>query len=194
MKQFDSRNIDRRAGKLLDYHVGLLRSQNKEFTLEGQSYYCRREEQEDYMKIGYNKRKRLLSRTFNMEVSSVLYDIDFPEDFSLKLQFKGFPNITGAFFQGQKASKKYEGFFQEADLMERILCQAKKVELAYVNIRHCKAARKTEITVCPYAGAFLWVIFPPVFYDMRLKGEEMAAVHRTAELITDHITKHFSEE
>lgn len=193
MKQFDSRNIDRRAGKLLDYHVSLLKSQNKAFTPEGQSYYCRREQREDYMKIGYNKRKKLLSRTFNLEISSVLYDIDFPEDFSLKLRFKGFPNIIGAFFQGQKTSKKYEDFFQGADLMERIICQAKKVELAYVNIRHSKAAGKTEVTVCPYAGAFLWVIFPPVFYDMRLKKEEMAAVYKTAELISDHIAKNFSE-
>lgn len=189
MKQFDSRNIDRRAGKLLDYHMSLLENQNKEFTLEGQSYYCRRKEQEDYMKIGYNKRKRLLSRTFNLEVSSVLYDLDFPEDFSLKLQFKGFPNITGAFFQGQKTSKKYEDFFQNRDLMESIICQAKKVELAYVKIQHCKAAGKTEIIVCPYAGAFLWVIFPPVFYDMRLKKEEMDAVYRTAELIAAHMTE-----
>ncbi|MCI8648268.1 MAG: hypothetical protein HFE76_16085 [Firmicutes bacterium] len=193
MKQFDSRNIDRRAGRLLDYHVGLLKGQHDEFALEGQSYYCRKGEQEAYMKIGYNKRKKLLSRTFNLEVSSILYDIDFPEDFSLKLRFKGFPNITGAFFQGQKTSKKYESFFQQADLMEHITYQAKKVELAYVNIQHSKAARKMEITVCPYAGAFLWVIFPPVFYDMRLKREEMVAVHRTAELITEHITKYFGQ-
>lgn len=193
MKQFDSRNIDRRAGKLLDYHVGLLRSQNKEFTLEGQSYYCRTEGGEDYIKIGYNKRKKLLSRTFNLEVSSILYDLDFPEDFSLKLRFKGFPKITGAFFQGQKASKKYESLFQRGHLMENIICQAKKAELAYVKVQHRKAARKTEITVCPYAGAFLWVIFPPVFYDMRLNKEEMDAVYRTAELIAAHMTEHLGE-
>ena len=189
MKQFDSRNIDKRAGKLLNYHIELLTNQDLKFTPEGESYYEYQRGKEDYLKIGYHKRKKLLSRTFNLEFKSVIHEIELPESFDLKLQFKGFPKITGAAFTGSKNSRKFECYFQDKQLISAVLKEAGKVEIAYVHIQYNKVSKKIEVSVCPYAGAYLWVIFPPAFYDMRLKEEEIRAVYYLVEAVTDYINR-----
>lgn len=187
MKQFDSRNIDKRAERLLRYHAGLLMEKGIPMVKENENYYIYDQNKEDYMKMGYSKTKKLLSRTFNLEIKSVIHDLDFSEDFRLKMQFKGFPNITDAYFKSQKGNRRYEAFFQDPSFMESIVKEAKKVELAYIYIQYHKASRKMEIRVCPYAGAFLWVIFPPVFYDMRLKEEELSSVYKIAEMMKHYV-------
>lgn len=189
MKQFDSRNIDKRAAKLLDHHAGLLGASGIPFIKENGNYYLYEKGSEDYMKMGYSKRKKLLSRTFNLEIQSIIHNVDFSQDFQLKLQFKGFPNITGADFKGNKKDRGFESMFQQQDLLDAILKEARKVEIAYIYIQYHKASQKMEIRVCPYAGAFLWIIFPPVFYDMRLKEEEIFSLYKTAKIITDYMIR-----
>lgn len=189
MNPFDSRRIDIRAKRLLEYHINLLNADKLGFVNDQGSYYRYNEKNEDYFKIGYHKRKKLLSQTFNFVITSVIYNVEFTEDFQLKLQFKGFPHITSASFVGMKTSKKFETLFQDQKLMDALVREAKKVEIGYIRVQYWRAARKLEITVCPYAGAFLWIIFPPVFHDLRLKKDEVKSVYKMAELITKYIKK-----
>ena len=51
MKQFDSRNIDKRAERLLRYHAGLLMEKGIPMVKENENYYIYDQNKEDYMKM-----------------------------------------------------------------------------------------------------------------------------------------------
>lgn len=184
---FDVKNIYRRADRLLEYHIGLLVSKGKAFEKDGEAYYSFEESEEDFLRIGYTKTKKLLSRTFNFEVKQVINNIAFNDSFKLKLRFKGFKEISGASFVPEKGDQGYEAFFNDAQLLDRLWKRAKEVELAYVKIEYQKELNRLEIKICPYAGAFLWVVVPPVFYDMKLTDCEIQALMELAELLKSYI-------
>ena len=186
---FDVKNIDRRADRLLEYHIGLLVSKGKAFEKDQEAYYCFEESQENFLRIGYTKTKKLLSRTFNLEVKQVISNIAFNDSFKLRLRFKGFKEISGASFIPEKGSEGYEAFFNDTQLLNFLCKRAKEVELAYVKIEYHKELNQIEIKICPYAGAFLWVVVPPVFYDMKLTDCEIQALMEMAELLKSYINR-----
>lgn len=184
---FDVKNVYRRADRLLDYHIGLLASTGKSFEKDGEAYYYFEESKEDFLRIGYTKTKKLLSRTFNLEIKQIINNIDFDNSFKLNLRFKGFKEINGASFVPEKGSESYEDLFNDAQLLDLLWHKAKEVELAYVKIEYRKRLNQIEIRICPYAGAFLWVVVPPVFYDMKLKDGEAKALIEIVDLFKSYI-------
>lgn len=179
MGLFDVKNITRRADRLMNYHVELLNKQGNNFQRDGEYFYSYDPESEDYLRIGYNKSKKLLSRTFNLEIKQVIKNIEFEDSFKIKLRFQGLKEITGAKFvaeKGKDTKDGYEDFFNNPALLEKIWKLAKQVEMAYVKIEYLKKINQLEIRISPYAGAFLWVVVPPVFYDMKLREPELATL------------------
>ena len=187
MGLFDVKNITKRADRLLNYHLGLLENLGLHFERDGEFFYRYDQKSDDYQRIGYCKSKKMLSRTFNLEIKQVVKNIQFGDSFKIKLRFQGFKEISGARFVPEKGSDGYETFFNDAALLEFIWKRAKEVEVAFVKIEYLKKLNQLEIRVVPYAGAFLWVVVPPVFYDMKLKESELNKLMEISQAIKDHI-------
>ena len=186
MRFFDIKNIDKRADRLMRYHIGLLAEKGKVFEKDGDFYYCNGSN-DDYLRIGYSKSKKLLSRTFNFEIKQFINHIDFDNSFNIKLRLQGFKEITGGRFIPGKGSEGYEAFFNESPFIDEFCRKAKEAEIAYVKIEYKKNLQQLELTICPYAGAFLWVVVPPVFYDMKLKDAELNAIIEMLALFQEHL-------
>jgi hypothetical protein len=189
MKIFDSRNVYRKADRLLEYHIGLLGVKGRNFEKDGEAYYSYNESGDEYLRAGYTTTKKLLSRTFNFELKQVISNIDFDDDFKLKLRFSGFKEISSAIFMPVKGFKGCEDYFNDPELLTFLAKKAKQVELAYIIIEYRKRPSQIEIRICPYAGAFLWVVVPPVFYDMKLRDNEIKTLMEITELLKSYIEK-----
>ncbi len=194
---FDVKNITRRADRLMNYHVELLNKQGNDFQRDGECFYSYDPDSEDYLRVGYNKTKKLLSRTFNLEIKQVIKNIEFEDSFKIKLRFQGLKEINGAKFvaeRGKDTKGGYEDFFNNPALLEKIWKLAKQVEMAYVKIEYIKRNSQLEIRISPYAGAFLWVVVPPVFYDMKLKQPELEILIKMIGVMKDYVLNMAEEQ
>jgi len=172
---------EKRAHDLLAYHKSLLENEDRTF-YEGKELcfflqHGSNPDEEEYTKIGYVQGKKLLSRTYNMEIETVVHNMKFPEDFELKIKFTGFPLIQAAYFKAKnKEHRKYEELFNNEILISEIMKYAAKVDLAYLKLQYNEHNSVMTIKAAPYAGALLRLIFPPIFFKIPLKEEEMNAV------------------
>lgn len=195
MNMFDSGNVTKRAVRALGNHMDILIGAGKYFEKIDDNYYKYfDEESQDYMKVSYNIVKKFISRTFNMEFTTVMQNVDFDFSFTLKLKYHGFPHISDAYFAGKKDEKykEVECIFNDEKLMKKLVKLASQVDLAYFKIEYISIAQKLKITICPYAGSYLWVVFPPVFYSLQLKEEEMNVLYEMGTLIRDYVSESLS--
>jgi hypothetical protein len=197
MGLFDARNITRRADRLMKYHIDILNGMGNNFQLDGEGFFSYDPKSENYIRIGYSKTKKMLSRTFNMEIKQVIKNIEFDDSFKIKLRFQGFKEINGARFiseKGKELTSGYEDLFNNSGLLEKIWKLAREVEMAYVKIEYIKRSNQLEIRICPYAGAFLWVMVPPVFYDMKLRQPELASLMKIIGVLKEYVLNMITEE
>lgn len=187
---------DRRVRELLDYHIDLLGSKSNKLhpAKMEQAYYHSTVpwgREDDSFRIGYNMRKKFISRTFDLVFSTTVNDVNFDEKFELRLKFTGFPDIKTAYFKGGKGQEKYERYFNDEKLLNVLKEYAKIVDIGYILVSYNYAARKLTIKVCPYPGAYLWIIFPPVFYKIPLKREETEALWKVTMELRRYACHHF---
>jgi hypothetical protein len=197
MGLFDIRNITRRADRLMKYHIEMLNQMGSSFEIDGEGYLSYEPGSEDYLRVGYSKNKKLLSRTFNLEIKQVIKNIEFDDSFKIKLRFQGMKEITGARFVSEKAkgmASGYEDLFNDSAFLEKIWRLAKEVEMAYIKIEYIKRNNQLEIRICPYAGTFLWVVVPPIFYDMKLKQPEMVSLMKMIGVMKDYVLNMADEQ
>ncbi len=174
---------EKRAQDLLAYHKSLLENNERTF-YEGKEmcYFLQQSMnsgEEEYTKIGYVQGKKLLSRTYNLELETVVHNMEFPEDFELKIKFTGFPLIQAAYFKAKnKKGHKYENIFNNEALLSEIMRCAAKVDLEYLELQYKERNGVMTVKVSPYAGALLRLIFPPVFFKIPLNAEEIQCVWR----------------
>jgi hypothetical protein len=190
MGLFDIRNITRRADRLMNYHIAMLNQMGNNFERDGESFFCYAPDGEDYLRVGYQKNKKFLSRTFNLEIKQVLKNIEFEQSFKIKLRFQGFKEINGARFvseNGKGFASGYEELFNNPAFLETIWKLAKEVEMAYVKIEYNKKISQLDIRICPYAGAFLWVVVPPIFYDMKLRQPELDSLMKMIGVMKEYV-------
>jgi hypothetical protein len=142
------------------------------------AYYRENEASGDFLKIGYSEDNKLLSRVYNLAFKSSMPGFDFPADFKARIRFFGFKEITDAAFVTDAKDRGAEARLNEPELLSLILRAAREVDLASVRLEYVKRSGVLTLSVQPYAGAYVWVKFPPAFYGMRLKKEEMNALCR----------------
>lgn len=168
----------KRVKDLLEFHIQLLTKSNRTFTnLRNEGFYLDQQinskNPDDYIKIGYLLQKKFISRSFNLELQTLINNVDLPEDFLLKLKFTGFPRIETAYFNGNKMSGKYECYFNDSKLLDKLKKAAQIVDLEFIIVEYNKSLNAIKIRVAPIPGSVLWIVFPPLYFKMPLKKEEI---------------------
>ena len=187
---------DKRVRELLDFHIGLLGSKkNKLYPVDTEmAYYLEEvpwEREDDYFRMGYKMRKRFIMRTFDFILTTTVNEVEFGGSFELKLKFTGFPNIQTAYFKGGKGKEKYEKYFNDEKLLKTLKKYAQLVDIGYILVEYNERAERLTIKVCPYPGAYMWIMFPPVFYKIPLKEEEVKALYDLTMELRKYVCKKF---
>ena len=180
-KKVNSGLATKRVKDLLDEHIRMLTRKNRTFqVIRDEGYYLDQpinpDNPEDYVKIGYILQKKFLTRTFCLEFRTAIKDVYFPEEFKLKLNFRGFPQIERVYFKGKKESEKYEKYFNDTGLLEKLKRIALIVDIDFVTIEYNRSLAALIIRVAPIPGGVIWIVFPPLYYKMPLKQIEIDAL------------------
>jgi virulence-associated protein VapD len=184
MKQFDMGNITKRADRLLEEHMGMIDGERGVFEKQGGGYYLKCENDDaSLLRIGYAESNRFLSRVYNMEFKNIITPVDFPADFKARIRFRGFKEIQGAVFVTDPKDRWAAGLLNDARLPAMISEIAGHVDVAALKLEYIAKNKTLTLSVIPYAGAYIWVKFPPAFYGMRLKKEEMRQLLHLTQII-----------
>jgi hypothetical protein len=189
MKQFDMGNIRQQAVRLLDNHMNMLDTRFGDFLPLDGGYCQENETSGDFFKIGYNENNKLLSRVYNLEFRLTMPGLDFPSDFRARIRFRGFREIQSASFIIDTKDKSADGQLNDPELLSLIVVAAREVDLASIRLEYVKRSGVLTLSVMPYAGAYVWVKFPPAFYGMKLKKEEMNALCRLTAAVCAWVEK-----
>lgn len=191
-KKANSGMATKRLKDLLDDHIQMLTGKNRTFqVMRDEGYYLEQrinpDNPDDTVKIGYTMQKKLLTRSFCLEFRTVVNDIHFSENFLLKLNFAGFPHTNTVFFKGKKESEKYAESFNKPQLLEKLKRTAGMVDIDFITIEYSKSRAAFTIRISPIPGGAIWIVFPPVFFKMKLKQEEIDALWRIMIDLRKHI-------
>lgn len=189
----------KRVKDLLDEHVRMLTKKNRTFqNIRDEGYYLEQNIdancKDDYVKIGYTVQKKFLSRTFCLEFRTTVSGVHFQENFTLKLSFRGFPKINNVYFKGKKEGEKYAGYFNDPELLDRLKNIAKTIDLDFITIEYNKSLAAFVIRVAPIPGGVIWIVFPPLYYKMRLKQDEIDALWYALVVLRKHTVKLINKE
>jgi hypothetical protein len=188
MKQFSIANIDRKAEKLMKEHVENIVPLYGEFKKQGDWYYTEENEKGDYVSAGYYFSKKLLTKVYNFQISLVLQNIDFDEDFSIESSFKGMVNIKDISFKVKgNRSCMAERLNKDKVLKKKICDIAKHIDLTNISLKYSMYDKELKISINPYAGAFIWLKFPPVFYGIRLKESEYKSLYKLLNYLKSYL-------
>lgn len=191
MNIFNINNVTKHAVRALESHMDILINSGENFEKTDDKFYKYFESGcQDYMKVSYNLVKKIISRTFNMEFVTVIKNVKFDNSFLLNLKYSGFPHTTDVYFQGeknQKSKEQIEILFNDENLKKELLKSVSQVDLSYCKIEYNSISNDIKISICPYAGSYLWVVFPPVFYSLKLSEKEMIALYNMGIHIRNHI-------
>ncbi|MDO4177418.1 MAG: hypothetical protein Q4D99_08130 [Bacillota bacterium] len=180
-KNATSGQATKRVKDLLEMHVHLLTKPNRTFSnLRNEGFFLDQpinpKNPDDYAKLGYILQKKFISRSFNLELQTTINNVDIPENFLLKLKFAGFPKIEVTYFKGDKQSAKYEKYFNDPKLLARLEKVAKTVDVEFIIVEYNRSLNAFKIRVAPIPGSVLWIVFPPLYFKMPLKKEEITAL------------------
>lgn len=189
----------KRVKDLLDEHISMLTKKNRTFqNIRDEGYYLEQDidpdNKDDYVKIGYTMQKKFLSRTFCLEFRTAVSGVYFEENFTLRLSFRGFTDISSVYFKGKKEGEKYADYFNDLDLLNKLKNIAKTIDLDFITIDYNKSLAAFIIRVAPIPGGVIWIVFPPLYYKMRLKQDEIDALWCALMALRKHTVKLISRE
>lgn len=151
--------------------LGSYRKRNGE---KGLCYYFENYSKYSWTKITYMSTKKLLSKTYFIDFTFVIDNLDMKDDWQAKLIFTGAIKMTGAklkYISGDKLI--INKLNEDLELMEGVLKCSKKVDIYSMTLEYVSRTRQLKVIITPYNGGYLWIKFPPVFYPMRLSTEEV---------------------
>jgi hypothetical protein len=183
------KNVESRAAALLEHHMSLLGGGLGGFDGGGMSYARADEGAGVSSAIGYGRRDRFMTRTYDLSFSVRIEGADLGDSFKARLKFRGMRQIETGFFDIRPEHAEAERIFNDPRLIERIVGASRQVDIATVTAEYSAGTETLTVKVVPYAGAFLWVKMPPVYYPLKLRADEMRALVDLLGQIEDYLRK-----
>jgi hypothetical protein len=139
---------------------------------------------------GYEIGNKFLTKVYCLYFRLTLDECEFADDFEARCEFLGGINIKDVIFRRRKGSSpEIEALCDDRALADSICGAAGKFDIETIYVRCNRALGTLSIEIKPYAGAFVWVKFPPLTKQIPLRSDETAALCDLA----NFMEKHFSE-
>lgn len=137
--------------------------------------------------LGYRLRRKLLSRIYHlqikMDITSFIRRQMSPYQLNLKVhgvaRISRYLDATGA---GAEEGAKIGGRLLAAGVVEEL---AKGVDLENLSISWQPEMSNWEVTVEPYPGSYVYTVFPPMTYSVKLKDSEAKAIRNFLVVLSD---------
>jgi hypothetical protein len=171
------KNVDSRAAALLEYHVSLLGVGIEGFSHGEISYSRENEKTGNAISIGYGEKNKFMSKTYNLVFKIRIPNVSFGDSFKARLKFRGIKQIDAGFFEIKPEHDAAHTLLNDIVLMDKIIACAQKADIAVMTVEYSAGAETLTVQMIPYAGAFMWVKLPPVYYPLKLSAEEMQALY-----------------
>jgi hypothetical protein len=65
----------------------------------------------------------------------------------------------------------------------------KKVQIEFMEIKYSSDEKKLKIKIIPYAGSMIWMIIPPIAYQVKIWDEELKAISEIINLLYNYTKK-----
>jgi hypothetical protein len=95
--------------------------------------------------------------------------------------------IETGFFDIKPKHEFAESLLNDPSLIAIIVNAAREVDIAVIKVEYSAGTETITVSILPYAGAFLWVKLPPVYYPLKLNEDEMIALFRLSKEIEGYI-------
>jgi hypothetical protein len=98
-------------------------------------------------------------------------------DFDARCVFSGMTSVDAVYFKVLKGNKKaVRELLEVSAITEAIISVSRKVVIARIDVRYDSVADVLSIDIAPYAGAYVWIKFPPFSRAIPLRPEELRAI------------------
>ncbi|MDR2295360.1 MAG: hypothetical protein LBD95_01050 [Clostridiales Family XIII bacterium] len=141
-------------------------------------------------RCGFKIDNKFLTKVYGLCMWMTLKGCAFESDYEASCEFLGAAKIRGVVFRRRKGRlSEMESLCADPDLADAICRAAEKFDIETIRIR-CDRMRGTlSVEIRPYAGAFVWVKFPPITKQIPLRPDETAALCELAFFIKAHFSE-----
>ena len=179
--------VSQRAYRALQQHAEIFRvsglhvadQHNGEITLEDGLQKLR---------LGYRVRRKLLSRIYHLQVKTEVAFSSLRKErrpYRLNLRVRGIVNVSRDFDvvgPGTEEGAKVGGQLITSGIVEEL---AEGVDLESLQISWSPETSVWEVTIEPYPGSYVYTVFPPMTYSVRLKDSEATAIRTFMALLPE---------
>jgi hypothetical protein len=182
------KNVDSRAAALLEHHMSLLGA-SPGFSRKDELTYAREggTDLTDFL-IGYDVKSKFMTKTYNLLFKARIPNMDLGDSFKARIKFRGVKTIETGFFEIKPKREEAERLLNDPALIDLIVNAAREVDIAMITVEYSAGTEALTISILPYAGAFLWIKLPPVYYPLKLNEIEMNALEKLSREITGRLS------
>jgi hypothetical protein len=143
---------------------------------------------EDTLLLKQEIKDSFFSKIYRMECVANIRNISELEDFGCKLELKGMINTKGSLVKSWGDSQFVNSFNKSKNLVDLNIL-LKKVQIEFMEIKYSSDEKKLKIKIIPYAGSMIWMIIPPIAYQVKIWDEELKAISEIINLLYNYTKK-----
>lgn len=189
-KMLDPKNVTVRADRMMKEHLNLFEKYFGEYEKEGSTYRFNVDDNA-IVEIYYSEASKLLTKTFSTTVKIIVKNVEMRRSWKAKLQLRGLIKVDKILLKELDANSvdAVAKLNSNKVFMGNMFSLFKNFDLHSVSFEYKQAEGQMNIIITPYPGSFIWVKLPPIYYDVRLRPEEIKKMHDMAIMFSEFFTK-----
>lgn len=190
-KMLDPKNVTTRADRMMKDHLGLFEKHFGSYERDG-SRYCFDFNDNTLVRVYYEDYSKLLTKTFSTIIKITVRNVTMKKSWKAKLNMSGKVKVEKISLKARDQDSRdvVDGLNENTELIGKMFSLLKDFDLQGLTMEYRKDEQEMDIIIKPYPGAFIWVKMPPIYYDIRLKPEEVNRIYE----ITELFSKFYSNE
>ncbi len=190
-KMLDPKNVTTRADRMMKDHLGLFEKHFGSYERDG-SRYCFDFNDDTLVQVYYEDYSKLLTKTFSTIIKITVRNVTMKKSWKAKLNMSGKVKVEKISLKArdQDSRELVDELNKNTELIGKMFSLLKDFDLQGLTMEYRKDEQEMDIIIKPYPGAFIWVKMPPIYYDIRLKPEEVKRIYE----ITELFSKFYSED
>jgi len=184
-KMLDPKNVTTRADRMMRDHLGLFEQYFGSYEREG-SRYCFDFNDDTLVKVYYEDYSKLLTKTFSTTIKITVRNVTMNKSWKAKLNLSGKVKVEKISLKAldQNSRDVVDKLNDNTELIGKMFSLFKDFDVQGLTMEYRKEEQEMDIIIRPYPGAFIWVKMPPIYYDIRLKTEEVKRIYEITELFS----------
>lgn len=185
-KMLDPKNVTVRADRMMRDHLALFEKYFGDYEKEGTRYHFDFNDNTT-VTVYYEDYSKLLTKTFSTAIRIKVHHIEMKKSWKAKLNMSGKIKVEKVAWKAldQDSRIVVDELNENTEFMKAMLSLLKDFDLQSLTMEYRKDEQELNVTIRPYPGAFIWVKIPPIYYDVRLKPEEVERIYSITELFSN---------